>query len=94
YAPIFDRMERTSQLAELQITQEYLGQSRHLVYLAPMWKEFFEQVKPSRLKGVAGVANVGDTANWCGHPFSQANWYAFGRLALNPELSAASIAEE
>ena len=94
YAPIFDRMERTSQLAELQITQEYLGQSRHLVYLAPMWKEFFEQVKPSRLKGVAGVANVGDTANWCGHPFSQANWYAFGRLAWNPELSAEAIADE
>ena len=74
YAPIFDQMKQTPQMAELQITQEYLGQSRHLVYLSPMWKEFFSNVRPSRLVGVAGVANIGDDANWCGHHFSQANW--------------------
>lgn len=94
YAPVFDRITRTPLMAELQITQEYLGQSRHLVYLAPMWTEFFSFVSPSRLVGVAGVANVGDDANWCGHHFSQANWYAFGRLAWNPSLSADSIARE
>lgn len=94
YAPIFDQMKQTPQMAELQITQEYLGQSRHLVYLAPMWKEFFSFVVPSRLLGVAGVANIGDDANWCGHHFSQANWYAFGRLAWNPELSSEEIADE
>ena len=94
YAPIFDQMKQTPQMAELQITQEYLGQSRHLVYLAPMWKEFFSFVAPSRLLGVAGVANIGDDANWCGHHFSQANWYAFGRLAWNPELSSEEIADE
>ena len=48
YAPIFDQMKQTPQMAELQITQEYLGQSRHLVYLSPMWKEFFSNVRPSR----------------------------------------------
>ena len=94
YAPIFDNIEHTTQMAELQITQEYTGQSMHMVYLAPMWKEFFSFVSPSRLKGVAGVANIGDDANWCGHHFSQANWYAFGRLAWNPELSAEDIARE
>lgn len=94
YAPIFDQMKHTPMWAELQITQEYLGQSLHLVYLAPMWKEFFSFVNPKQLRGIAGVANTGDDKNWCGHPFSQANWYAFGRLAWNPELSSDSIARE
>lgn len=94
YAPIFDQMKQTPLWAELQITQEYLGQSRHLVYLAPMWKEFFKFVNPKQLRGIAGVANTGDDANWCGHHFSQANWYAFGRLAWNSELSSDSIARE
>ena len=94
YAPIFDNIKQTPQIAELQITQEYLGQSKHLTYLAPMWKEFFGFVNPSKLVGISGVANIGDDANWCGHPFSQANWYAFGRLAWNPSLSAEEIAHE
>lgn len=94
YAPIFDNIKQTPQIAELQITQEYLGQSKHLTYLAPMWKEFFGFVNPNRLVGISGVANIGDDANWCGHPFSQANWYAFGRLAWNPSLTAEEIAHE
>jgi alpha-glucuronidase len=94
YAPIFDTMRKTKQMAELQITQEYLGQSRHLVYLAPMWREFFGFVEPSRLVGIAGVANIGLDKNWCGHHFSQANWYAFGRLAWNPNLTSEEIATE
>ena len=94
YAPIFDNIRKTPQIAELQITQEYLGQSKHLTYLAPMWKEFFDFVNPSKLVGISGVANIGDDANWCGHPFSQANWYAFGRLAWNPSLTAEEIAHE
>ena len=94
YAPIFDNIKQTPQIAELQITQEYLGQSKHLTYLAPMWKEFFGSVNPDRLVGISGVANIGDDANWCGHPFSQANWYAFGRLAWNPSLTAEEIAHE
>jgi alpha-glucuronidase len=94
YAPIFDQMKQTTQMAELQITQEYLGHSKHLVFLAPMWKEFFSFVPPSRLIGIAGVANVGLDRNWCGHHFAQANWYAFGRLAWNPAISSKEIAEE
>ena len=94
YAPVFDQIKKTPLMAELQITQEYLGQSIHLTYLAPMWKEFFSFVSPQSLKGIAGVANIGDDTNWCGHHFSQANWYAFGRLAWNPDLSSEAIAKE
>ena len=94
YSPIFDQIKETPNMVELQITQEYLGQSRHLVYLAPMWKEFFSFVSPKQLKGIAGVANIGKDRNWCGHHFSQANWYAFGRLAWNPDLSSEAIAKE
>ena len=94
YAPIFDQMKHTTQMAELQITQEYLGQGIHLVFLAPMWKEFFSFVSPSALKGISGVANIGLDTNWCGHHFAQANWYAFGRLAWNPKLTSRQIAEE
>ena len=94
YAPIFDNIRQTPQMAELQITQEYLGQSRHLVYLAPMWREFFGFVAPERLVGIAGVANIGLDKNWCGHHFSQANWYAFGRLAWDPQLKSEDIAKE
>ena len=47
-----------------------------------------------RLTGIAGVANTGTDRNWCGHFFSQANWYAFGRLAWDPDLDAGTIAEQ
>lgn len=94
YAPIFDNIKNTKQMAELQITQEYLGQSRHLTYLAPMWREFFGFVAPEKLVGIAGVANIGLDKNWCGHHFSQSNWYAFGRLAWNPNLTSEAIAQE
>ncbi|MGP1624280.1 alpha-glucuronidase [Bacteroides heparinolyticus] len=94
YSPLFGAMRHTSLMVEFQITQEYLGHSNHLVYLAPMWKEFFGLVPPSTLKAVAGVSNIGSDANWCGHPFAQANWYAFGRLAWNPSLSSEAIADE
>jgi len=47
-----------------------------------------------KLSLVAGVANTGSDTNWCGHPFAQANWFAFGRLAWNPRQSSALIADE
>lgn len=94
YSPLFGSMPHTPLMVEFQITQEYLGHSNHLAYLATMWKEFYRYVQPSSLKGVAGVVNVGDNVNWCGHDFAQANWYAYGRLAWNPDLSAEEIARE
>ncbi len=94
YSPLFTAMKKTQMMVEFQITQEYLGAANHLVYLAPMWQEFFSFVKPGSLKAMAGVANIGDDVNWCGHHFAQANWYAFGRLAWNPNLRSADIAYE
>ena len=47
-----------------------------------------------RLTAIAGVANTGSLRNWCGSIFNQANWYAFGRLAWDPELTARQIATE
>ena len=87
-------MPKTPLMVEFQITQEYLGHSNHLAYLAPMWKEFFQFVTPASIQAVAGVSNIGSDTNWCGHPFAQSNWYAFGRLAWNPELSSDEIADE
>ena len=94
YSPLFGAMPHTSLMVEFQITQEYLGHSNHLAYLATMWKEFYRYVQPSSFRGVAGLVNVGDNVNWCGHDFAQANWYAYGRLAWNPALSAEEIARE
>lgn len=94
YSPLFAGMKKTPLVAELQITQEYLGHANHLAYLATMWKEFFEETPRMGIKGVAGVANIGDNENFTGHPLAQANWYAFGRIAWNPELSPASILDE
>ena len=94
YSPIFDNMPQTHQAVEFQIAHEYTGQAKHLVYLAPMWKEFFGYVSPQTLQGIAGVSNIGDETNWTHHDFSQANWYAFGRLAWDPTLTAAQIADE
>ena len=112
FHPLFGAMPRTPLMAEVQVTQEYLGQSTHLVYLAPMWKEFLDAdtyaqgpgstvatiVDGTReghaATGIAGVANTGSDTDWCGHPFAQANWYAYGRLAWDPGLSAEAIADE
>lgn len=46
------------------------------------------------MTAMAGVANTGTDRDWSGSPFNQANWYAFGRLAWDPTLSAPAIAEE
>jgi len=101
YSPLFDQMKQTPMMPELQITQEYLGQSRHLVYLGPMWQEFFASLPftPSHTssllnKAIAGVSNIGLDTNWCGHHFSQANWYVFGRMAWNPAYTSREIARE
>jgi alpha-glucuronidase len=112
FHPLFGAMKHTPVIAEIQATQEYLGQAKHLVYLGTMWKEFLDsdthakgsgstvakvlagQIHSSRITGMVSVTNPGLDTNWCGHHFSQSNWYAFGRLAWNPELSAEKIADE
>lgn len=94
YSPLFGAMPHTQLMVEFQVTQEYLGHSNHLAYLAPMWKEFYSYYSPSNMKAAAGVTNIGDDTNWCGNNLAQSNWYAFGRLAWNPALSSEEIARE
>lgn len=94
YSPLFGAMPATPQMVEFQATQEYLGHSNHLAFLAPMWEEFFSYVPPTSLVAASAVANVGDTPNFTAHPLAQANWYAFGRLAWDPTLTSRQIADE
>jgi alpha-glucuronidase len=114
FSPLFGALKHTREMVEFQITQEYLGHSKQLVYLAPLFKEVLQSDTYSEGPGstvakvtdgslrasnsgptaIAGVANTGDNANWCGHHFAQANWYTFGRLAWNHKLPAEQIADE
>ena len=113
FSPLFGQMENTNIMAEMQITQEYLGHSNHMVYLHPMWKECLDSDTYQKGKGstvaaetlgkvhgnteysaIAGVTNIGDSINWCGHHMAQSNWYAFGRMAWNPDLSSEEIIDE
>jgi len=112
FNPLFGAMPKTPLMMELQITQEYTGQGKHLVYLAPQWKEVLDSdtyakgpgtlvakivdgsAENHAISGIAGVSGIGTERNWMGHHFSQANWYAFGRLAWDPAQSCEQIAEE
>jgi alpha-glucuronidase len=47
-----------------------------------------------KLTGMAAVANVGSSRTWSGSHFDQANWYLYGRLTWDPDLSAREIARE
>jgi alpha-glucuronidase len=114
-SPLFAGLTQTSQTMEVQITQEYTGQQRHMVYLAPMWKQVLDfdmraqdssgQARSTPVKeilagesfhrpigGMVGVSGIGQ--QWLGSPLAMANLYAFGRLAWNPNLKPALIAEE
>ncbi|MDH7605858.1 MAG: alpha-glucuronidase, partial [Melioribacter sp.] len=112
FHPLFGAMPNTPLMMEFQITQEYLGQGTHLVYLATLFKECLESdtyckgkgstvakvidgsLDNHSISGIAGVSNIGTDRNWTGHLFGQANWYAFGRLAWNHELTSEEVAEE
>lgn len=112
FNPLFGALRKTSEMVEFQITQEYLGFSNHLVFLAPLFKETLDSdtysdgqgstiakitdgtLRPAKMTAISAVANIGEDTNWTGHHFAQANWYAFGRLAWNHQLSSEQIADE
>ncbi|WP_179154953.1 alpha-glucuronidase [Microbispora sp. GKU 823] len=108
-SPVIAAMPATRLAVELQVTQEYTGQQRHVCYLAPMWREVlgFRPWGPDGTAvadvaggpdgdggGLVGVSNVGDDPYWTGHPLAQANLYAFGRLAWDPWSDPAAILDE
>jgi alpha-glucuronidase len=103
FHPLFGQMPQTRMGFEVQLTREYLGQGDGAVFLAPMWSEVLDSdtCSPScrtpikaTIASMAGVANIGSKRDWTATNFDQANWYAFGRLAWNPSLSPARIADE
>jgi len=112
FHPLFGAMPNTPLMMEFQVTQEYLGQGIHLVYLAPLYKECYHSDTYSKDKestvakvidgalhsysytAVAGVSNIGDDRNWCGHPMAQSNWYTLGRQAWDPYSSPEEIAND
>lgn len=112
FNPLFGALRKTSEMVEFQITQEYLGFSNHLVFLAPLFKETLDSdtysdgqgstiakitdgtLRPAKISAISAVANIGEDTNWTGHHFAQANWYAFGRLSWNHQLSSEQIADE
>lgn len=103
FHPLFGAMPHTQLMMEFQITKEYLGFATHLVYLGPLFEEVLRADTRARgehatvaktLAGMAGVANIGTDRTWSGSHFDPANWYAFGRLAWNPQQSARDIAAD
>ena len=103
FSPLFGRLKDTKMMMEFQITQEYLGFSNHLAYHGTTWEECLDSdtyrdgpgsTVAKMVTAIAGVANTGQDPNFCGYVFAQANWYAFGRLAWDPELGAEQIADE
>lgn len=94
-SPVIAAMPGTRVAVEVQATQEYTGQQRHVCYLGPMWSGVlaFEPIKEKVTEFVA-VSNVGDDPFWTGHPLAQANLYAFGRLAWVPEADPLAILDE
>ncbi len=103
FSPLFGKLRNTNMMVEFQITQEYLGFSNHLAYHGVTFEECLDSDTYSNGEGstvarniiaIAGVANTGQDDNFCGYIFGQANWYAFGRLAWNPDLGAGEIADE
>ncbi len=100
FHPLFGAMAKTRLSLELQITKEYLGFASHLAFLAPLFEEALDAdtgrsgTVAQTVSVIAGVANTGSDRNWSGSHFDQANWYAFGRLAWNPQLPSEAIARE
>src|SRR4029453_6627546 len=111
-SPLFGALKATNQAIELQVTQEYTGQQRHVCFLIPMWKEVLDfdlrakgpgtpvkalvsgKTFARPTGGFVAVSNVGQSANWLGHDLAMANLYGYGRLAWNPDLTSAQIADE
>ena len=108
FSPLFGAMPKTSLMPEVQLTKEYLGQATHLVYVGALIDEFLHTdtfahgpgstiaklTEGQKLTGIAGIANTGTDRDWSGSSFNQADWYAFGRLAWDPEASSKDIAAD
>jgi alpha-glucuronidase len=102
-SPLIGAMPGTRLAVEVQATQEYTGQQRHVCWLGPMWSEVL-RFRPEgdagpcvgelARGGLVAVSNAGDDPFWTGHPLAQANLYTFGRLAWRPDADPGRILGE
>ncbi|MFH8414710.1 alpha-glucuronidase [Streptomyces collinus] len=100
-SPLIGAMPRTRLAVELQATQEYTGQQRHVCWLGPMWSgvlrfrhEHDQSVGELARGGLVAVSNAGGDPFWTGHPLAQANLYTFGRLAWRPDAEPRAVLDE
>lgn len=101
-SPLLGAMPVTRQILEVQATQEYTGQQRHLCYLPEQWRTYFDfdthRGSDGRISrqvgGLCAVSNLGNDPSWTGHDLAQANWYGLGRLAWDPDLDPRSLARD
>lgn len=102
-SPLFGVMDKTNKILELQITQEYTGQQKDVCFLIPWWKEVLDfkicnniesSTVKERIKGVAGISNIGADLNWTGNFLAQANLYGYGRLIWNSKITSEEIVDE
>jgi len=103
-SPLLGAMEKTRQIMEFQITQEYTGQQKDLYATAVQWEEIFDHpvtdtvntrdLMGGKIEALVAVSNTGNDSNWTGHLLAQANLYAFGRMAWNPALTAKEVTKE
>ena len=87
-SPLLLGMKRTNLAMELQLAQEYTGHQIDLYTMIPMWKELYEELPADNIMSLAAVSNLGNDANYTGHPLAAVNLYTFGLLAWNPETDA------
>lgn len=101
--PLFGAMPKTNLMAELQLTQEYTGQQKHVCYLIPMFRSFLDSRTCCDAEndsvgdvicGISAVSNTGDDFCWTGSELAAANLYGFGRLAFDRFLTAEKIIAE
>ncbi|MCX4830564.1 alpha-glucuronidase [Streptomyces sp. NBC_01016] len=103
-SPVIGALPATRVAVELQVTQEYTGQQRHVCALAPMWSEVL-RFRPrggdgptvgqlAAGGGLVAVSSAGYDPFWTGHPLAQFNLYAFGRLAWNPDAEPGQLLDE
>ncbi|WP_405656248.1 alpha-glucuronidase [Streptomyces sp. NBC_01386] len=103
-SPVIGALSRTRVAVELQATQEYTGQQRHVCALAPMWSgvlgfrpEGEDGATVGQLAdggGLVAVSNAGADPYWTGHPLAQFNLYAYGRLAWRPDADPQQLLDE
>ncbi|MCR4875844.1 MAG: alpha-glucuronidase [Clostridiales bacterium] len=93
-SPLLLSLQRTNLALELQLAQEYTGQQIDLYTMAPMWEDIFAELPPERLRAIAAVSNLGRDENFFGHPLAAVNFFGFGLLAWNPDVSSGEIVSQ